>query len=69
MKAILINKLGDSSVLEYSDIPVPEFGANDVLVNNKSIGINFIDIYHRTGVYKKDLPFVPGQEGAGKQGA
>ena len=65
MKAIVVNNLGDASVLQYTDAPNPTIGPNEVLVNNKSIGINFIDIYHRTGVYKKDLPFVLGQEGAG----
>lgn len=65
MKAIVVNELGDASVMKYTDAPEPSIGANDVLVNNKSIGINFIDIYHRTGVYKKDLPFTLGVEGAG----
>ena len=65
MKAIVINELGNSSVLKQSESPEPTFGSNDVLVNNKSIGINFIDIYHRTGVYPKETPFIPGVEGAG----
>ena len=65
MKAISIKELGDSSVLQYTDVPEPTIGANEVLVNNKSIGINFIDIYHRTGVYPKETPFIPGVEGAG----
>ncbi len=65
MKAIVINELGNSSVLKQSEAPEPSIGSNDVLVNNKSIGINFIDIYHRTGVYPKETPFIPGVEGAG----
>lgn len=65
MKAIVIKELGNSSVLQYTDAPEPEIGPKDALVNNKAIGVNFIDIYHRTGVYKRDLPFVLGQEGAG----
>tara|TARA_R110000772_G_scaffold73034_2_gene159013 strand:+ start:2400 stop:3311 length:912 start_codon:yes stop_codon:yes gene_type:complete len=40
-------------------------GAGEVLVKNRAIGLNFIDVYHRTGRYKAKLPFVPGLEGAG----
>ena len=65
MKAIVVNELGDASVMKYADAPEPNIGSNEVLVNNKSIGVNFIDIYHRTGVYKKELPFTLGVEGAG----
>ncbi len=65
MKAIIISELGNSSVLQYKDVPEPKIEKNDVLVKNKAIGVNFIDVYHRTGVYKKELPSILGQEGAG----
>lgn len=66
MKAILIEKTGDSSQLQYKDVPEPSPKENEVLVKNQAMGINFIDVYHRTGLYPKDVPFIPGLEGAGE---
>ena len=45
--------------------PVPKIADGQVLVKNEFSGINFIDTYHRSGLYKRDLPFVGGQEGGG----
>ena len=53
-------------MLSYEEkAPVPVLGDNEVLVKNVAAGLNFIDTYHRTGLYPMPLPFVPGREGAG----
>ncbi|MBL8147970.1 MAG: quinone oxidoreductase [Anaerolineae bacterium] len=65
MKAIRIHKPGDSSVMKLEDMPVPAPGPGQVLVRMAAIGVNFIDIYQRSGQYKGALPFTPGMEGAG----
>jgi len=62
---IVINKTGDVDVLEYQKevLGTPKFG--EVVLKHKAIGVNYIDIYHRSGVNPVSLPFVPGLEGAG----
>jgi len=65
MKAIRVNKLGDADVLEYEEIDTPEPAAGEARVRVDAAGLNFIDIYQRTGQYAMKLPFTPGQEGAG----
>lgn len=66
MKAVVIRETGDANVLKVeSDFPTPKLGANQVIVKNQYAGINFIDTYHRKGLYARDLPFVGGQEGGG----
>ncbi len=47
------------------DVPVPEPGPGQVRVRVEAAGVNFIDVYHRTGLYPVDPPFTPGMEGAG----
>src|SRR5688500_11119498 len=65
MKAIQCRTTGDAGVLEFVDVPKPEPGAGEVLVRLESIGVNYLDVYHRTGLYPMPLPFIPGSEGAG----
>jgi NADPH2:quinone reductase len=65
MKAIRVSQTGGTEVLQYVDIATPEPAAGEVLVRIEAIGVNFIDVYHRTGLYKLPLPFTPGSEGAG----
>ena len=65
MKAILISQTGSREVLQYVDLATPKPGAGDALVRIEAIGVNFIDVYHRTGLYKMPLPFTPGSEAAG----
>jgi len=65
VKAILVSDLGGPEQLEYLDQPDPTPGENDVLIEVEAAGVNFIDTYHRTGLYEVGLPFIPGLEGAG----
>ncbi len=65
MKAIRIHNHGGADVLTYEDIPIPEAKAGEALVKIEAIGVNFIDIYHRTGLYPLKTPFTLGVEGAG----
>jgi NADPH2:quinone reductase len=65
MKAIRVSQLGGPEVLQYVDVDTPKPGADEALVRIEAIGVNFIDVYHRTGLYKLPLPFMPGSEAAG----
>ena len=65
MKAIQVKEFGGSEVLNYTDVDIPSISSNEVLIKHESIGVNFIDIYQRSGAYPMDLPFIPGSEGAG----
>lgn len=65
MKAIRVTETGGPDVLRVADVPDPEPGPDDALVRVERAGVNFIDVYHRTGLYPRNLPFTPGQEGAG----
>ena len=65
MKLIQVTKLGGPEQLELADAPVPTPAAGQALVRIKAAGVNFIDVYFRTGLYKADLPFTPGSEASG----
>ncbi|HEV7764174.1 MAG TPA: quinone oxidoreductase [Thermoanaerobaculia bacterium] len=65
MKAIQVSAPGDADALQYVDVPMPVAKENEVLVRVEAIGVNYIDVYHRTGLYKLPLPFIPGSEAAG----
>lgn len=65
MKAIRIRRPGGLEALEYTDVEEPVPGAGEVLVANDFAGVNFIDIYHRSGQYPLPLPLTLGVEGAG----
>ena len=65
MKAIRVHAPGGPDVLRLDDIPRPEPGPGQVLIAVEAAGVNYIDVYHRTGQYKTATPFVPGQEAAG----
>ncbi len=65
-KAIRIHETGGPEVLRWEDVDVGEPGAGQVLVRQDAVGLNYIDVYFRTGAYPSPgLPFVPGMEGAG----
>lgn len=63
--AIQIEKTGGPEVLEWREVEVGEPGAGQVRLRQAAAGLNFIDVYHRTGLYPQQLPFTPGVEGAG----
>ena len=65
MKAIIISKVGGPEVLELKDIKLEDPKSNEVLIKNKAIGLNYIDTYHRSGLYPVELPSRVGLEGAG----
>lgn len=65
MKAIVIHATGGPEVLKLEERPAPRPGSGQVLLKMAATGVNFIEIYQRSGVYKVDLPFIPGGEGAG----
>jgi NADPH:quinone reductase len=65
MQAIVVEQTGGPEVLQQQDRPTPEPGPGEVCVDVAACGVNFIDIYQRSGVYPMDLPFVAGSEGAG----
>ena len=65
-KAIRIQEYGGPEVLRWEDAPVPGPGPGEVHLRQTAVGLNYIDIYHRTGLYPLgDLPATPGMEGAG----
>jgi len=65
MKAIRVHEPGGPEVLRYEEVPVPSPGSGQAQVKVEAIGLNFIDIYFRTGLYKTSLPFTPGMEAGG----
>lgn len=65
-KAIFVRSLGGPEVLSWEDRELDPPGPGELRVRNGAIGINFVDVYQRTGAYKLPLPFVAGNEGAGE---
>jgi NADPH2:quinone reductase len=65
MRVVRVHEYGGPEALRVEDLPTPEPGHGQVLVRVAAAGVNFIDIYHRTGQYQVPLPFALGQEGAG----
>src|SRR3989440_12019289 len=66
MKAVRVHNYGGPEVLKYEDAPPPTAGKGEAIVKVAATGVNFVDIYYRSGLYKAaQLPFIPGQEAAG----
>ena len=65
MKSVQIDKFGGPGVLVIRDVELGKPGPKEVLIKNLSIGLNFIDIYHRTGLYPIPLPSGIGLEACG----
>jgi len=65
MKAILVEQYGGPEQLRLQEVSTPSPGPGEALVKMAVAGVNFIDIYHRTGLYRLDLPITLGMEGAG----
>lgn len=63
--AIVVKEIGGPEALDWAQRDPGRPGAGEVLIRHTAIGLNFIDVYHRTGLYPADLPFTPGVEGAG----
>lgn len=63
--AIRIHHTGGPEVLQWEEVEVGDPGPGQVRLRQEAAGLNFIDIYHRTGLYPQPLPFTPGVEGAG----
>jgi NADPH2:quinone reductase len=71
MKAIVVRELGGPDVLRYEDIAAPSPGADEAVVAIEAAGVNFLDIYYRSGFHwgghhQRPLPYTPGAEGAGR---
>lgn len=65
MRAVQIQRTGGPEVLEVVELPEPRPGPGEILIRHEAIGLNFIDTYHRSGLYPMRLPAVLGNEGAG----
>jgi NADPH2:quinone reductase len=65
MKLIQVTQTGGPGELKLAEAPIPAPAAGQALVRIAAAGVNFIDVYFRMGLYKIDLPFTPGSEGAG----
>ncbi len=65
-KSIIIKKVGGPEVLEAVDVKIGSPGPNEIKITNHAIGLNYIDTYHRSGLYPLPLPSGIGLEGAGK---
>ena len=63
--AIRIHEAGGPEVLQWQEVEVGAPGPGQVRLRQEAAGLNFIDVYHRTGLYKQEYPFTPGVEGAG----
>jgi len=66
MKAIRVHQPGGPEMLNLEEIPDPRPGAGEALVRLEAIGVNFVEVYQRTGQHRSSLPFTPGAEGAGR---
>jgi NADPH2:quinone reductase len=66
MQAILVERTGGPEAMRIADVPEPAAGPGEARIKIESIGVNFIDVYYRTGAYKAPkMPFTPGMEASG----
>ena len=63
--AIRVHEIGGPEVLKWEEVDVGDPGPGEIRLRQEAAGVNFIDVYHRTGLYPQPLPFIPGVEGAG----
>src|SRR4051812_39271014 len=63
MRAIVVTEFGGSEVLKHTDYEDPRPGPGEIVIDVAASGVNFRDVYERTGAYPKDLPYIPGGEG------
>src|SRR5580704_17627173 len=65
-KAIRIHANGGPEVMKWEDVPTPEPGPGEALIRHHAVGLTYIDVYFRTGLYKAPgMPLIIGKEGAG----
>ncbi|MCH9803376.1 alcohol dehydrogenase catalytic domain-containing protein, partial [bacterium] len=65
MHAIRISETGDPQVMALEEVDEPTAAADGIVVTVGAAGVNYIDTYHRSGLYEMPLPFTPGLEGSG----
>ncbi len=65
MHAIVVHQHGGPEVLSWEEVETPEPGRGEARLRIEAVGLNFVDVYHRTGLYPLSLPFTPGTEAAG----
>ncbi len=65
-RVVRVHETGGPEVMHLEDRPALAAGPGEVVIRNEAIGLNFVDVYQRTGLYKMPTPFTPGGEGAGK---
>jgi NADPH2:quinone reductase len=65
MRAIRVHETGGPEVLRFEDVPEPVAGDGELLIDVEAVGVNFIEIYQREGLYQVPRPFTPGGEAAG----
>src|SRR5262245_15489713 len=65
MKAVRVHAPGGADALRHDEVPEPVAAAGQAVVRVEAAGLNFIDVYHRTGLYKVPMPVTLGREGAG----
>jgi NADPH2:quinone reductase len=65
-KAMVVHELGGAEVMRWEEVPDPPPGPGEARIRQTAIGVNYVDVYFRTGLYKAPaMPFIPGQEAAG----
>ena len=69
MKAIQIHEIGGPEVMRLEEVPDPQPGPEEAVVRLEAIGLNFMEVYQRTGLYRSSPPFTPGGEGVGRVAA
>jgi NADPH:quinone reductase len=65
LKAVRVHQTGGPEVLKYEEVPEPSPGAGQALVRVNAVGVNFVEVYQRSGLYPLTTPFIPGSEAAG----
>ncbi len=65
-RAIRVHEFGGPEVLRWEEVEVPEPRAGEIVMRHTAVGVNFVDVYQRTGLYRNPLPFIPGSEAAGR---
>jgi NADPH2:quinone reductase len=64
-RAIVVHETGGADKLRWEEVPLAAPGPGEIVVRQTAVGLNFIDVYQRMGLYPHPLPFIPGSEGAG----